>query len=378
MERESAAALELREISPGHGLFSYRGAVSLEKNEKGVKPWRIPHRQGRWFFPLGGVGRAAMPSGVRVCFLTDSTMVRLHYLGTPVPPGIAESALLDLRVDGVLSRTFALRTSGSEDIIEMEIPPGGMRLVELWLPLFNQIELRSLQVDEGSTVLPDERVMRRWVHYGSSISQGRGAASPSRTWLAMAAQTLSLDLTSVAMGAGCHLQPLYAGLIRDLGPDLVTCCVGINNHCTGSLNPDSYQPNLLGFIRIIREAHPTVPIVVMSSIFAPRHEDTANSAGMTLRDYRDHTRKAVEILRESGDRRLHYIHGLRLLRRTEESLLLPFEEDKLHLTPDGHQTVAERFITILQNILGKYEESDTWKQYRPSSSPEPADAAPGS
>ncbi|MFG2582248.1 SGNH/GDSL hydrolase family protein [Streptomyces malaysiensis] len=101
----------------------------------------------------------------------------------------------------------------------------------------------------------------RWVHCGSSISQGRGAASPSRTWTALVARRAGWDLTSLALGASSCLEPTTARLMRDLPADLLTLCVGANVQALGSHNRDALVSALVGFVRTVREGHPTTPFV---------------------------------------------------------------------------------------------------------------------
>ncbi|WP_251982662.1 SGNH/GDSL hydrolase family protein [Streptomyces violaceusniger] len=139
-----------------------------------------------------------------------------------------------------------------------------MATVELWLPFYHQFRLCSLSVEAGAA-LEGEALGRqpRWVHCGSSISQGRGAASPSRTWTALVARRTGWDLTSLALGTSSCLEPMTARLMRDLPADLLTLCVGVNVQALGSHNRDALVSALVGFVRTVREGHPTTPFAVM-------------------------------------------------------------------------------------------------------------------
>ena len=64
------------------------------------------------------------------------------------------------------------------------------------------------------------------------------------------------DLTSLALGAACCLQPMTARLMRDLPAELLTVCVGINIQALGSHNHDTLASALVGFVRTVREGHP--------------------------------------------------------------------------------------------------------------------------
>jgi GDSL-like Lipase/Acylhydrolase family len=105
--------------------------------------------------------------------------------------------------------------------------------------------------------------------YGSSITQCRTAASPSRTWPALLARELDLDLTCLGFGAQRHLDPLIAREIGGTSPDVITTCVGINIYGQGTVNARSFVPAILGFIATIRDTCPDVPMLVISPIAFP-------------------------------------------------------------------------------------------------------------
>ncbi|MEU1663693.1 SGNH/GDSL hydrolase family protein [Streptomyces sparsogenes] len=332
----------------------YRGAVSLQRGPGWTAPWRLPHPEAALYLPEGGLGRAAMPSGVRVVLRTDSTTLTCRYQADPAPRlnGPPEVARLDVLCEGRHTATVELETHGRDAEFRVEgLPgrPGEPATVELWLPFYHQFRLCGLTLDAGAAVGPDDAGERpRWVHYGSSISQGRGAASPSRTWAALVARRAGWELTSLALGAACQLQPMTARLMRDLPAELLTVCVGINIQALGSHNRDSLASALVGFVRTVREGHPTTPFAVMSTIVAPEREEVPGPSGMTMRECRAHIRRAVGLLREHGDANLHYVHGPKVFGPSCTRLLLePEGTDRLHPSPAGHPVFAARFLAAL-------------------------------
>ncbi|MEU9790338.1 SGNH/GDSL hydrolase family protein [Streptomyces sparsogenes] len=333
----------------------YRGAVSLQRGPGWTAPWRLPHTEAALYLPEGGLGRAAMPSGVRVVLRTDSTVLTCRYQADPAPRlnGPPEVARLDVLCEGRHTATVELETHGGDAEFRVEnLPgrPGKPATVELWLPFYHQFRLCGLTLDAGAAVEPDDAGERpRWVHYGSSISQGRGAASPSRTWAALVARRAGWELTSLALGAACQLQPMTARLMRDLPAELLTVCVGINIQALGSHNRDSLASALVGFVRTVREGHPTTPFAVMSTIVAPEREEVPGPSGMTMRECRAHIRRAVGLLREHGDAHLHYVHGPKVFGPSCTRLLLePEGTDRLHPSPAGHPVFAARFLAALR------------------------------
>lgn len=327
----------------------FRGAVSLQHGPGWVAPWRVPHEEARLHLPAGGLGRAAMPAGVRIAFGTDAARLRCRYQADPAPRlnGPQEHPRLDLLVDGERQQTVVLDPTADEATFEVGLP-GRPATVELWLPTYHQFRLVGLDVDADAEVWRDEAESPRWVHYGSSISQGRGAASPSATWAATVARRAGLDLTSLALGAACHMQPMTARLMRDQPAALLSACVGINSQALGALNAETFAAAVIGFVRTVRERHPQTPFVLMSTTFAPAREQVAGPSGLTIRECRTLAAEAVALLRQHGDEHVHHLDGLEVFGPDSAHLFLePPEIEQLHPGPDGHPVFAGRFLDAL-------------------------------
>jgi hypothetical protein len=334
-------------------LLRYRGAVSLQPRDGLIAPWRVPWREADLFLPTGGVGRAAMTSGVRVTFRTDSTWVGFSCTATAPPElkGPPEHCNADLVCDGRLAATVDLDTGGALASYTVRGLPAGAKTVELWLPCYSQFRLAEIRLAPGARLERDDSEAPRWVHYGSSESHARGAASPATAWTARVTHAAGLDLTNVAMGAGCHLQPLFGTLMRDLPAELLSCVVGANNYGLASLNAHSFRPNLIGFVRLIRERHPHTPLVVMSPIHAPWREDSDRTGTLTLRGFRAEAAQAVDALRRHGDAHLHYLDGLEVFGPEQSRWFLETDGvEPLHPDPAGHAVMAERFLAALTRL----------------------------
>ena len=153
------------------------------------------------------------------------------------------------------------------------------------------------------------------------------------------AREQGLNLTCLGYGGQCHLDPMVARMIRDLPADFLSMKVGINIYGSGSLNARSFGPAIIGFVHIVREKHPDTPFAVISPIFSPPRESTLNSAGFTLAAMREEVAEAVQALKASGDRNIHYIDGLDLF-GSEHADMLP---DDLHPDAQGYKVLAQNF-----------------------------------
>ncbi|MFI1484467.1 GDSL-type esterase/lipase family protein [Streptomyces sp. NPDC020747] len=304
-----------RTIEPTDPVLTYRGAVSLQQRDGWLAPWRAPHEEAYLYFPRGKVGRLAHTSGIRVCLRTDSPWISCRYEavgakvvpGEPTPPD--EPALLDVLCDDVLVRTVGLEVD-TDATLHIEDLPAGEKLVELWLPTLHQFRIRELRVAQGASLAPDTTRRPRWIHYGDSIDHGRGAASPSRTWLALAARAEGLDLQSMSFaGDGSHLQPMFARLARDLPADLISLRVGMSHFMDGDGFVD-FPSSLIGFVQIIRERRPDTTIVLGSSVYSPFWDTLPNTP--TAADYRTEVARVTELLRRHGDENVHFLDGMKV------------------------------------------------------------------
>jgi hypothetical protein len=364
-----------------------RGALELEQTERGLMPHRLP----AWARAQCTDPQLAMaesqPSGVRLAFRTPATDIEIDVLPTRyayagVPPRPA--GVYDLLVDGRLVHQSSA-TGGDTVTIDMATgtvstqsgPPATLRFsglpshdkkVELWLPHNEITELVALRsnahvepvVDEGRTV---------WLHHGSSISHGSNAQSPTSIWPALAASLGDVELVNLGFGGSALLDPFTARTMRDTPADVISLKIGINLVNADLMRLRAFAPAVHGFLDTIREGHPDAPLLIVSPLYCPIHEDTpgpgafdmnALAAGkvsfratgdpadrkagkLTLTVIRDELRRIVQ-QRAANDPHLHYLDGLELYGQQDfADLPLP---DQLH--PDGpaHRRIGERFARL--------------------------------
>src|SRR4051794_40071274 len=100
-------------MNPLDPRISWHGAVSLEQGDDWVRPWRIPFNQRLLFGRPEGTGillqRAAMPSGVRIAFMTDSRSVGIDVEPVSIEDdGRPQAARVDFWCDGELRASLPL------------------------------------------------------------------------------------------------------------------------------------------------------------------------------------------------------------------------------------------------------------------------------
>lgn len=364
-----------------------RGALDLEDTEVGVLPHRLPGWARQQYDDPQLEMVEAQPSGVRLVFRTRATAIELDtrptkrvYTGAPHPP----DGVYDVLVDGKLVdqatvpggnvmtidlTTGATQTAlGEAGTVSVAGLSDELKTVEIWLPHAETTELVALRTD--APIEPAGLEGRVWLHHGSSISHGSNATSPTGTWVAHAASLAGVEPLNLGFGGSALLQPFIARTMRDTPADLISVKLGINVVNADAMRRRAFAPAVHGFLDTIRDGHPTTPLLVVSPVLCPMHEDTpgptmwdleALSRGelrfqatgdpadvpagkLTLNVIRD---DLARIVAQRDDPNLHYLDG-RELYGAADNAELPLPDD---LHPDGlsHQRMAERFAKLAFN-----------------------------
>ena len=241
--------------------------------------------------------------------------------------------------------------------------------VEIWLPHREMTELVALRTNAPIQPAPN-RGRKVWLHHGSSISHGSNAESPTTTWPALAASLGGVELINLGFGGSALLDPFTARALRDTPADLISVKIGINLVNADAMRLRAFTPAMHGFLDTIREGRPTTPLLVISPIYCPIHEDTPGpcmpdfSTGkllfratgdpeevaggkLTLKVVRDELARIVK-QRSAEDLNLHYLDGRELYSEADfAELPLP---DQLHPDAATHRLIGERFAKLTLNV----------------------------
>jgi hypothetical protein len=359
-----------------------RGAVELERTEHGLLPHRLPAWARAQCDDDQLLMAESQPAGVRLVFRSRATEVELdahrvisNYQGVPPRP----DCFYDLLVDGELAAQMSI-TGGDEVVLDFSGgaetrrgPSGTVRfvglpdrdkLVELWLPWSETTHLVELRTN--APVLPSAGGRRVWLHHGSSISQGSVADSPSTTWPALAARRGGVELVNLGLAGSALLDPFTARTMRHTAADLVSVKIGINLVNLDLMRRRAFGPAVHGFLDTIREGHPHVPLLVVSPLLCPIHEETpgpgtfdvealgsgevrftatgdpseVKAGKLTLQVIREELARIVA-QRAEHDPAIHYLDGLDLYGAADhDAHPLP---DDLHPDGETHRLIGSRF-----------------------------------
>jgi GDSL-like Lipase/Acylhydrolase family len=371
------------------------GVQQSEQTARGLRPHRLPEKMRAQFPDPQLLMVEAQPSGVRVVVTTAARTVelvthpsRVAYVGADRPRGH-----VDLVVDHTLHSSDVLeggdRTEVNMQTGASEFLPGashtstfselaeGVKLLELWLPHNESVELIELRTDAPVAAVPVAGA--RWLHHGSSISHGSNASTPTQIWPAVAARRAGVELENLGLGGSALVDPFLARVMRDTPADFLSVKLGINVVNLDSMRLRSFVPAVHGFLDTIREGHPETPLLLISPIFCGIHEDTPGPGAidpasmasgqvrftatgdpaevrlgrLTLRVIRDAMASLVE--RRADDPNLHYLDGTRLYGEGD-SIEHPLP-DALHPDTATHQIIGERFADFAFAPTGPFGSS---------------------
>jgi len=369
---------DLKPVDVLGGAVRAAGLLELEPTGRGIVLHRMPAWARVQHNDIALPMLESMPSGGRLEMLTDAEVIELDVHLTLVQLGSEPGtpAAFDLVVDGQLlagesTRVGTLITidrftgdvdirSGTTTTVRFDGLPAGEKLVEVWLP--NAAATHLLEVRADGAVRPPERSgVRRWVHYGSSISHCLEAQRPTGVWPAVAARRAGVDLQSFAFAGQCQLDPFASRMISQQPADLISCKLGINILNGDSMRERTFVPAVHGFLDQVRDGHPDVPIVLITPITCPVAEDHPGPTGvdadgrcvvydrptelalgsLTLRRIRELEAEIVAA-RQASDPNLHLLQGPDLF-GPEDVDDLP---DGLHPNAAGYQRMGERFHAL--------------------------------
>ena len=355
-----------------------RGATDVEDVDGGLSPVRLPawarrQQADRWieFWSAHTVGvRLVMRTAASTLELdADVTRMLPEGLEKPLFPASAVA-----EVDGAVvaragieagpvivnhaDRTWT-EVAGPTSTLVFDLgEAAGERAVTVWLPHNGHALIRGLRAD--APVVPAEPDPRpRWLHHGSSISHSLEAVDPRGPWAQQAARELGLNLTNLAIAGNAQLDPFVARTLASIPADVVSLKLGVNIINVDSMRKRTFVPALHGFLDLVREGHPDVPLLVMSPVACPAIEDVPGpthkdpdglwrgtprevlpgDGTLTLQVVRELVRSVVES-RRAADPLLWYDDGLELFGVGDAGLLW----DGLHPSQEGYDLIARRFV----------------------------------
>ena len=228
--------------------------------------------------------------------------------------------------------------------VYVENMDGEMHECLIYLPLYDGVNWMEIGVDSDAVLtqpmLDNPRQKMRIVNYGTSIMHGGCASRTGMAATNIMQRELNVEMVNLGVsGEGKLVYPMARAMAEM--DDVIAYIIDPVPNCTQMMcDTLTYD-----FIRIIRNARPRVPIIMVEGPMYPYAKFDSY-----FRDYlpakNEAFRKNYERLKAEGDENLYYV--------TCEGLTGPDEEgtvDGIHLTDLGFRAYADKLEQVIREVV---------------------------
>lgn len=292
-------------------------------------------------------GQCRNTSGGRIRFRTNAShmVLKASFPGILSMGHFAQSGITGFSVyvtkDGA-ERFAGLLTADRQTELEGSVDLGGtqMKEVTIYMPLYNDVEKVLIGLDEAAHVLPDSGYAydKPVVFYGSSITQGGCASRPGSDYAAILSRRLGFDYINLGFSGNAKGERTMAEYIRTLSMQAF-----VMDYDHNAPTPDYLQKTHEPFFRIIRDACPSLPVVLVSRPDPDRNDD--NRARFSV------IRQTYENALQSGDKNVYLLDGACFF--DDAVCINDPTVDRVHPTDLGFFLMARAMEPCLKAILEK-------------------------
>ena len=302
------------------------------------------------------------PSSAFVAFRTDSAVISVHMRNAACP------AMAHMPGSGCAGAELYVREGTRWVPIAVAIPDGQtadfrrelvkgnwreMREYRLYLPLYMRLNELAVGIEAGAAIapLPAPEGQKPIFFYGTSITQGGCASTAGSDYVSIVGRLLENEVVNFGFSGSGKGEPEVARLIREIDAAMFVLDYAAN------ATPELLAQTLPPFVRILREAHPTTPIILMGPIGKDRSLRDSDYDKI-LDGRRDVTMDFYLRAKAAGDREIYFIDGFGLVQPGISGLYC----DGVHPTSAGFAQIAERLAPHLTAI-------GLWRRLRASAAP---------
>lgn len=228
---------------------------------------------------------------------------------------------------------------------------GEMHEYMVYLPLYDGVEELWIKVDSGSVITPGrpeliDKSKGKIIAYGTSILQGGCASRTGMAATNIMSRELNREIVNIGISGEGKMDNCMAREMAKI-PDAALYLIDPIPNCTEMMcDTLTYD-----FIKILREAKPDVPVVMLEGpIYPYARQDSFFGAYLPKKNAA--YRKNYEKLKAENPANLYYITSIELDGLEDDGTV-----DGIHLTDLGFRHYADKIGPILQSILdGTYTE----------------------
>lgn len=219
-----------------------------------------------------------------------------------------------------------------------------MREYMLYLGLYDEITSLQIGIPEGFTleqpVLESPRAERPVVMYGTSILQGGCCSRPGMVHTNILSRMLDRTVINLGFSGNALLDPEIAELMAAIPDPAVFVLDYVPNSGADIINEKGES-----FFRILREAHPEVPVIFVENAIYP-NSSVDLAVRKVIQDKNAAQLALFRKLKATGEKRIYYVKGDKLLGSDAEGCV-----DGVHFTDVGMMRYARRLAPVIKRTL---------------------------
>ena len=218
----------------------------------------------------------------------------------------------------------------------------------LYLPLYDGLASLEIGVEKGG-VLSQPDVMspnnqKPVIMYGSSILQGGCCSRPGMAHTNILARMLDREVINLGFSGNAKIDYEIAELMASHKDPGVFVLDYVPN-CTADMIDEKGEL----FFRILRDAHPDVPVVFVQNAILHGTDIFDKGAERIVKAKNDAQLRLYEKLKKAGEKKIYFVYGDGMLGNDGEATV-----DGTHFTDLGMKRYAEHiYPTIVKALAGK-------------------------
>ena len=222
-----------------------------------------------------------------------------------------------------------------------------MREYMLYLSLYDGIDELQIGSEEGHPVLKEEvpspRTERPIVMYGTSITQGGCVSRPGMLYTSIMSRELNREFVNLGFSGNAFLDLEIAQLMASVKNPAVYVIAATEN-----ASVEQFEQRGETFFRILRDAHPNVPVVFVQAV---RYSyDILNQDDAAIMEAKMAAcKKLYDSLLKAGEKNIYFTDpaATKSFADAESSV------DGCHLTDLGSMRFADVLLPLLKKVLRK-------------------------
>ncbi len=282
-------------------------------------------------------------SGGRLRFMTDSPYVAISATmqpGGPMPHmAHTGSGGFDMYLEGHYVQNFIPPCPFVKHGYDAarDLPGEGLREVTVEFPLYYGVEELRLGLKEGAKFLPipAEKIGKKVLFYGSSITQGGCVSRPGGAFPNILANKLGFDLVNLGFSGNAKGEDVMCDYIIAQNPD-----VFVYDYDHNAPTYEHLEKTHEHFFLRFREAHPDTPVIMLSAPNALFHPKW-------FFPRRDLIKKTFDAAKARGDENVYFIDGSTIFGVDWDLCTV----DGCHPNDLGHYRMAMGILPVLEKLL---------------------------